>query len=92
MRQHYSQPEVDTLQFTCRAPDAGELGRQWHSAQREASLVIGSLPPEMVGTCVAVGSSNLFRGSADELREALKAGRITFHAGTIGGSWPKVKT
>jgi hypothetical protein len=63
MRQHYGQAEVNTLEFNGRAPDAGLLGHQWHTAQREASSVIGLLPPEMVGTCVAGGAADLFRGT-----------------------------
>ncbi len=92
MRQHYSQAEVNTLEFDGHAPDAGRLGQQWHTAQEEASSVIGLLPPEMVGTCVGIDSSDLFRGNPEALKEALKEDRVTFHTGTIGGSWPTVKT
>lgn len=89
-RQHYSQAEVDTLEFEGSSPDASELGERWHEAQREASRIIASLPADRVGTCVALGGSELFRGHSDELATALEHGRLTFHAGTIGLSWPTV--
>jgi hypothetical protein len=92
-RMHYSQVEVDTLEFEGEAPSASVLGRRWHEMQAEAEAVCALLPYEQVGTCVVRQSElDLFRGRPDELRSALAAGGLLFHEGRIGGSWPSVKT
>ncbi|MBT3378744.1 MAG: hypothetical protein HN742_21530 [Lentisphaerae bacterium] len=89
-RHHYSQPEVDALDFEGDAPDASAFARAWHKALASAASICERLPVERVGTCVVSGQSDLFRGDAAELKQALREGSITFHDGRIGGSWPSV--
>jgi hypothetical protein len=33
----------------------------------------------------------LFKGSAEDLRMALKNNQLKFHSGHIGGAWPQIK-
>jgi hypothetical protein len=89
-RQHYSQAEVDALDFEGGPPDAGTLGAQWHRALREAAGVIDTLPARHVGTCVAGGDGALYRGDVASLIRSIGQEELRFHAGSIGGSWPKV--
>lgn len=56
-----------------------------------ARQIVANLPPDEVGTCVLGTSGELFRGSLDELREALRASEIVFHRGRIRGAFPEVK-
>src|SRR5439155_3370043 len=90
-RAHYSQAELDMLDFAGAAPDAARLGARWHEMLRAARAISGLLPAEEVGKCVITSERDLFRGDAAELADALKAGRIGFHSGRIGGSWPKFR-
>lgn len=89
-RLHYSQAEVSTLDFDGTPPDAGQLGRQWHSVLEKADEIRELLPPDRVGRCVLNDADELFKGDADAMRTALKTGVIKFHEGRIGGSWPTV--
>jgi hypothetical protein len=89
-RRHFSQAEIDELEFDGEAPDAGSLGRAWHEALREAETICALLPPEKVGQCVLAESRDLLRETPARLPDALRAGRVTFHEGRIGGSWPTV--
>jgi hypothetical protein len=87
-RAHYSQAELDMLDFTGSAPDATALGRQWHEILASAKAVCGRLPANQLGQCVITCEGELFRGAEDDLAEALTSQRIRFHPGRIGGSWP----
>ncbi len=89
-RQHYSQIELDTLDFDGGSPDAAELGRRWHAVLSAADAVCDALPPDHVGTCVAVANGALCALEGPALRAALAAGTLNFHEGTIGGAWPRV--
>lgn len=89
-RIHYSQVEVDTLDFEGEAPDAGSLGRRWHRALHSAQEICRLPPPERVGTCIITVDSELFRGDPAVLAEALEEDAVAFHEGRIGGSWPRI--
>ncbi|MGB2819755.1 MAG: hypothetical protein WBF17_02145 [Phycisphaerae bacterium] len=90
-RQHYSQTEIDTLDFESNTPDAGALGRQWHETLAAAAAIFERLPAAHLGTCIVSSDSlKLFRGSPAELEQALREGSLTFHEGRIGGSWPTI--
>lgn len=86
-RHHYSQAEVEALDFEGVPPDAGALGRHWHEALTTASGICDCLPAERVGTCV-LDDGGLFRGGPEHLADAVRKGRLSFHEGRIGGSWP----
>lgn len=87
----YSVDEVRELSFEGDAPSAVDLARTWHAMLDSARQVVARLPAEEVGTCVLGATETLFRGSADELSEALDRSEINFHRGRIGGAWPVVK-
>ncbi len=90
-RQHYSQLELDTLDFDGERPDAGNLGRRWHSALAAAHEICSALPPDQVGTCVATSDGRLCTHAATVLQRALSRGEVMFHPGSIGGAWPNVR-
>ena len=89
-RLHYSQAEVDTLDFEVTPPDAAKLGERWHAALGDAGEIIACLPPEHVGKCVITRDANVFRGNATRLASIMTAGGILFHEGRIGGAWPRI--
>jgi hypothetical protein len=89
-RLHYSQAEVDTLDFEGARPDAAALGRQWHSALATAADICGLLPAKQLGVCIVTKDLDLFRGDPAALGKALQEDAIAFHAGRIGGSWPRI--
>jgi len=90
-RSHYSQAEIDALDFEGPQPNASTLGLRWHEILSVARRIIERLPPEEAGKCVVNQETRLFNGSLDELESALKDKTIGFHAGKIGGSWPTIK-
>ena len=87
-RLHYSQAEVDTLDFATENPDAARLGERWHKALEEAGSIIACLPPEQVGKCVITRDGHLLRKNAAALASIIDAGKLLFHEGRIGGAWP----
>jgi hypothetical protein len=89
-RRRFNSAEIGELEFDGEPPDAAALGRTWHAALREAEEICVHLPPERLGTCVLTRESDLLREAPAQLPEALRAGRVTFHEGRIGGSWPTV--
>ena len=87
----YSQVELDALAFAGPPPNARQLGAKWHVVLQEAVDICRVLPIEEVGKCVITIAGDLYRGSADILSTAIEDGRLTFHAGTIGGVLPQIK-
>jgi hypothetical protein len=87
-RAHYSQVELDMLDFSGPGPDAILLGKLWHEILRTAQGVCAHLPAGELGKCVITREGELFRGSVEALVEALNNQKIGFHRGRIGGSWP----
>ncbi len=90
-RAHYSQEEIETLDFNEPLPDASVLGKRWHEILESARQLVTCLPAEEIGTCVVSTSGELFQGDLDALVKELNRQTIRFHAGRIGGSWPIVK-
>jgi hypothetical protein len=86
---HYSAAEISQLSFSGPPPDVAELSRQWHGMLKEAVEIIEILPAEQTGTCVLDREANLFRGGPALLKEALSEKSLRFHAGMIGGAFPK---
>ena len=89
---HYSAVEVAQLEFQGAAPDAGELASAWHGMLAQAASIIDLLPPEEAGHCVLDAENNLFTGSSSHLLRALAQRRIRFHAGSLGGAYPRLVT
>jgi hypothetical protein len=87
-RAHYSQAELDMLDFSGFKPDAVLLGERWHQVLQTAKVLCRHLPAGELGRCVIGSDGKLFLGSAEELQEALKNNEVGFHLGRLGGSWP----
>lgn len=84
----YSASEVAALAFDEQAPDAAELSLRWATILGEASSLIDALPAREVGKCILSSDGGLFQGSAEDAADALRAGGLVFHAGTIRGAMP----
>jgi len=87
-RAHYSQPELDMLDFSGARPDAVMLGERWHETLRNAKAICRQLPADELGKCVISRDRGLYRGSAADLAKDLEKGDVRFHLGRLGGSWP----
>lgn len=91
-RLHYSQLELDDLDFEGASPSASMLSREWKQAIREGKQQIDGMAEEHFGQCVlAARDLSLYKGTAQQLEEDLKQGHIVFHEGSIGGAWPQLK-
>ena len=90
-RSHYSQAEIDSLDFEGPQPSAQEVSLLWHGMLDTARGIIELLPPGELGKCVVTPSHELFGGGIEDLGLALKADRVQFHEGRIGGSWPSIR-
>jgi hypothetical protein len=88
---HYSQDEIDTLDFMGPLPDAKVLGKRWHEMLDSARQIVKRLPFEEVGTCIVSKDGELLKGDVDFLVQELKNKAVSYHAGRIRGSWPIVK-
>jgi len=91
-RSHYSQSEVDDLDFEGPQPTAQAIGTRWHDMLDTARGIIELLPPDEIGKCVVTSTHHLFTGGLEELNLALNDSTLVYHEGQIGGSWPSVKT
>jgi hypothetical protein len=88
-RAHYSQTELDALDFEGVRPDARDLGQRWHAVLRAARDVVEALPAREIGKCVARRNGELLRSPPAEIAEALRRHDVCFHKGCIGGAWPR---
>lgn len=91
-RSHYSQAEIDSLDFEGQHPNAQTLGIRWHEILNAAGIIIELLPRDNVGKCVVTQTNHLFIGDIAALEIALNDKTLAFHEGRIGGSWPEFKT
>jgi hypothetical protein len=90
-RSHYSQTEIDSLDFEGLPPNAQELCTRWHELLQSAHDFIELLPPSEVGKGVVTLTHHLFNGGIEDFKLALNNRLILFHEGRIGGSWPSIK-
>jgi hypothetical protein len=86
----YSEAELEGLDFESGRPDAAALSNEWHATLAAARAVVDRLPAAEVGRAVLDQSGRLFRGTPDELREAVSAGALAYHPGRIGGALPVI--
>ena len=77
-------------QSRCGAYDAAVLCRYWHEEVERARQVLPLFPREEAGKGVMKADGTLFAGSNEELSAALTAGTLLFHAGRVGGAWPRI--
>lgn len=87
---HYSQEEMNRLDFGGAIPDIGALSRQWKATMKEARDLIEMLPAEQAGQCLLTRSGALFTGTTQELKNAIESGKLFWHQGTVGGVLPTV--
>jgi hypothetical protein len=87
----YAPDEIHSLAFAGPSPDPADLSRRWHAMLGEARRIVALLPPERAGSCVLDAGGDLFRGGARELSDALVAGTIRFHPGSVRGTLPQVR-
>lgn len=88
---HYSQVEIEGLDWAGPPPDAGNLSRVWKAALKEAHEFIDVLPLEHLGKCVLNSDGSLFCGSISQLQASLEKDELIFHAGAVRGVWPELK-
>jgi len=86
----YSEAELRGLDYDGEAPKAAELSRAWHTALAAAREVVAVLPAREAGRAVMLKDGGLFRQDLQVLREALQADRVGYHAGSIGGAFPRI--
>ena len=58
----------------------------------EAAAIIDLLPPDEAGNCVLDTENSLFTGGSGRLSSALAQRQIRFHAGSLGGAYPRLVT
>ena len=87
---HYSAPEIAQLAFEGSPPDAHALAVTWRTALEQAAAIIDELPYEHAGTCVLDARAGLFSGDPPALQRALAEDAIRFHAGSLGGAYPRL--
>ena len=83
----YTQAELNALDFEGGPPDAAALSQRWHAALQTAGRICALLPPGDVGKCVLMADGVLCRRSPEDLQRAVD---LHFHAGSIGGAWPRI--
>jgi len=86
----YTAGELEGLWFDGPRPDLPVLLRKWHSMLGEAREIIAAMPAEHVGECVLQRRGDLYRGGPAQLRQALAAGDLAFHTGSIRGAYPRL--
>ena len=86
----YTDTELRGLDFEGEAPRASDLSQRWRSALEAAREVTALLPAPEAGRAVMVKDGGLFREGFAALRDALSAGRLVFHEGSIRGAFPRV--
>ncbi len=91
-RTRYVQEEIDGLDFDGPTPRASDTSVRWHAAVRDARAIVDALPADQVGRCVLDHEGRLERAPASALPGELAGGRIAFHAGTIRGAFPEVRS
>lgn len=88
---HYPAVELEAVVFDGPRPDWTSLTMTWRSALEQARAIVDLLPPEEIGKAVLRQDGTPFFGEFAALEAALNAGRLRFHAGTIGGAVPIVR-
>lgn len=86
----YAAVELAGLAFDGAPPDPAALSRRWHAALDSGRTIVGLLPPDEAGEAVLTKGAELLRGGPDTLRAALASGALVFHAGKIGGAFPRI--
>lgn len=86
----YTQVELDALDFQGTAPPAAALAETWRTAVAEAEVISDVLPSAEAGKCVLGREGALSTLRPSEIADALAAGAVRFHRGSIQGAFPIV--
>lgn len=89
-RLHYSQQEINMLDFKEEVPTASVLSQEWKTAIETAKTIVNILPDEHIGECILTRENQLFRGSKEEFQKDYSEEKIIFHTGSIGGVLPRI--
>lgn len=90
-RLHYSQSDIDGLDFGPVAVSAKALSLEWKQIIHDAKKQVDLLPVENIGMCLLKKESKtLYAGPVEQLAHDLADGSIAFHQGCIGGAWPQI--
>lgn len=90
MRHHYSQEELNLLDYVDSAPSASALSILWKEAVASAKKLVDQLPEEHLGECLLSKNNELYNVDSLQIAEELNTGNILFHKGSIRGAWPKI--
>jgi hypothetical protein len=90
-RVRFSDAEMAALAFVGPPPTAADLSRRWHAALETARAIVEALPANEAGTAALSLDGHLYRGNAADVIRDLKAARLQFHAGRIGGAFPQAR-
>lgn len=86
---HYGSEEIAALDYEGAPANASSLAEEWRQALHHARGILDLLPAEENGKCVLLKDSHdLCCLPLDALAQAVRAGRLCFHAGSIRGAWP----
>jgi len=85
---HYTQDELDTLDFEGPSPCAKQLGEIWHTYLQDTTSIIQSLPEEEQGKAVLTKDGVL----CQEIGKLFETSDLRYHRGSIRGVWPSVTT
>jgi len=89
-RLHYSQAELDMLDYAGPAPTARQCGVLWKDAVASAKKILEQLPEDHIGECCMGKDNKLYTGNTEQLKSDLESGNVHFHKGCIKGAWPQV--
>jgi hypothetical protein len=89
-RLHYSQAEIDTLDFEQKPESLALLSQEWKGAIGTGRKIIDQIPIDTLGQCVLDKSGTLYNKSVESLKEDIINGKVYYHKGSIGGAWPQV--
>jgi hypothetical protein len=90
-RLHYSQAEIDLLDFENDVPDVAVLSKAWKEEILVGKKIVELLPDEHLGKCVLSEDGKLYKGSYCNIEKDRLDGNMYFHGGSIGGVWPEIK-
>lgn len=89
-RLHYTQDEINILDFDGETPSAAVLSEMWKKAVVTAKELIALMPEDHLGECILADNDMPYKGTPMQFSEDLSSGKIKFHKGTIKGVWPQV--
>jgi hypothetical protein len=86
---HYGSEEIAALDYEGVPANAAGLAEEWRKALHDARQILDLLPAGENGKCVLMKDGHdLCRLSPAALAQAVGAGRLYYHAGSIRGAWP----